>query len=164
MIIPGLCSDPSQSDPETKDFWLNMAALTEALQRQAEQNPAASYYNVVLLRYQVGQVDGGGQRGQGGDGGWGQGEQAAEMEADSSDRGVSCRRGGQCRGAWPPLVQMAPSCRLEEVRSQDLAAGTCPQDFVRMGHSSALCWRRVVTQPLINKEPLGCPRQCSQVS
>ena len=53
MIIPGLCSDPSQSDPETKDFWLNMAALTEALQRQAEQNPAASYYNVVLLRYQV---------------------------------------------------------------------------------------------------------------
>ncbi|XP_023408011.1 F-BAR domain only protein 1 isoform X3 [Loxodonta africana] len=48
-----LFSDPSQSDPEAKDFWLNMAALTEALQRQAEQNPAASYYNVVLLRYQV---------------------------------------------------------------------------------------------------------------
>lgn len=47
------CSDPSQSDPETKDFWLNMAALTEALQQQAEQNPAASYYNLVLLRYQV---------------------------------------------------------------------------------------------------------------
>ncbi|XP_054106612.1 F-BAR domain only protein 1 isoform X8 [Callithrix jacchus] len=47
-----LFSDPSQSDPETKDFWLNMAALTEALQRQAEQNPTASYYNVVLLRYQ----------------------------------------------------------------------------------------------------------------
>nr|KAF6479982.1 FCH and mu domain containing endocytic adaptor 1 [Molossus molossus] len=47
-----LFSDPSQSDPETKDFWLNMTALTEALQRQAEQNPAASYYNIVLLRYQ----------------------------------------------------------------------------------------------------------------
>ncbi|XP_006898319.1 PREDICTED: FCH domain only protein 1 [Elephantulus edwardii] len=47
-----LFSDPSQSDPEAKDFWLNMAALTEALQRQAEQNPAASYYNMVLLRYQ----------------------------------------------------------------------------------------------------------------
>ncbi|XP_077834528.1 F-BAR domain only protein 1 isoform X3 [Macaca mulatta] len=47
-----LFSDPSESDPETKDFWLNMAALTEALQRQAEQNPTASYYNVVLLRYQ----------------------------------------------------------------------------------------------------------------
>lgn len=30
-----------------------MAALTEALLRQAEQNPAASYYNLVLLRYQV---------------------------------------------------------------------------------------------------------------
>ncbi|XP_024416673.2 F-BAR domain only protein 1 [Desmodus rotundus] len=47
-----LFSDPSQSDPETKDFWLNMTALTEALQHQAEQNPAASYYNLVLLRYQ----------------------------------------------------------------------------------------------------------------
>ncbi|XP_057608419.1 F-BAR domain only protein 1 isoform X1 [Chionomys nivalis] len=45
-------SDPSQSDPETKDFWLNMTALTEALQHQAEQNPTASYYNLVLLRYQ----------------------------------------------------------------------------------------------------------------
>lgn len=58
VIIPALCSDPSQSDPETKDFWLNMTALTEALQRQAEQNPAASYYNIVLLRYQVAWVDG----------------------------------------------------------------------------------------------------------
>ncbi|XP_040846672.1 F-BAR domain only protein 1 [Ochotona curzoniae] len=47
-----LYSDPSQSDPETKDFWLNMTALTEALQRQAELNPNASYYNLVLLRYQ----------------------------------------------------------------------------------------------------------------
>lgn len=54
MFCPCLYSDPSQSDPETKDFWLNMAALTEALQHQAEQNPTASYYNLVLLRYQVG--------------------------------------------------------------------------------------------------------------
>lgn len=54
MFCPHFCSDPSQSDPETKDFWLNMAALTEALQHQAEQNPTASYYNLVLLRYQVG--------------------------------------------------------------------------------------------------------------
>lgn len=76
VIILGLCSDPSQSDPETKDFWLNMTALTEALQRQAEQNPAASYYNIGLLRYQVAWVDGmgrGGREGivdgaQGGDG------------------------------------------------------------------------------------------------
>lgn len=55
-LCPCLCSDPSQSDPETKDFWLNMAALTEALQHQAEQNPTASYYNLVLLRYQVGRA------------------------------------------------------------------------------------------------------------
>lgn len=46
-------SDPSQSDPSTKDFWLNMAALTGHLQKQAEQSPAASYYNVALLKYQV---------------------------------------------------------------------------------------------------------------
>ncbi|KAM9167034.1 LOW QUALITY PROTEIN: F-BAR domain only protein 1-like [Mergus octosetaceus] len=46
-----LYSDPSQSDPSTKDFWLNMAALTD-LQKQAEQSPAASYYNVALLKYQ----------------------------------------------------------------------------------------------------------------
>uniref|UniRef100_A0A5F8GKI9 FCH and mu domain containing endocytic adaptor 1 n=1 Tax=Monodelphis domestica TaxID=13616 RepID=A0A5F8GKI9_MONDO len=31
---------------------MNMSALTGHLQRQAEQSPAASYYNVVLLRYQ----------------------------------------------------------------------------------------------------------------
>ncbi|XP_074421958.1 F-BAR domain only protein 1 isoform X6 [Larus michahellis] len=48
-----LYSDPSQSDPSTKDFWLNMAALTGHLQKQAEQSPAASYYNVALLKYQV---------------------------------------------------------------------------------------------------------------
>ncbi|NWH92787.1 FCHO1 protein, partial [Aegithalos caudatus] len=48
-----LYSDPSQSDPSTKDFWLNMAALTAHLQKQAEQSPAASYYNVALLKYQV---------------------------------------------------------------------------------------------------------------
>ncbi|XP_027520017.1 F-BAR domain only protein 1, partial [Corapipo altera] len=47
-----LYSDPSQSDPSTRDFWLNMAALTGQLQRQAEQSPTASYYNVALLKYQ----------------------------------------------------------------------------------------------------------------
>lgn len=46
-------SDPSQSDPSTRDFWLNMAALTGQLQKQAEQSPSASYYNVALLKYQV---------------------------------------------------------------------------------------------------------------
>uniref|UniRef100_A0A663E533 MHD domain-containing protein n=1 Tax=Aquila chrysaetos chrysaetos TaxID=223781 RepID=A0A663E533_AQUCH len=31
---------------------MNMAALTGHLQKQAEQSPAASYYNVALLKYQ----------------------------------------------------------------------------------------------------------------
>nr|XP_028569449.1 F-BAR domain only protein 1 [Podarcis muralis]XP_028569450.1 F-BAR domain only protein 1 [Podarcis muralis]XP_028569451.1 F-BAR domain only protein 1 [Podarcis muralis] len=47
-----LFSDASQSDPHSKDFWLNMAALTAHLQKQAEQVPGAPYYNVTLLRYQ----------------------------------------------------------------------------------------------------------------
>uniref|UniRef100_A0A8C8SKY4 FCH and mu domain containing endocytic adaptor 1 n=1 Tax=Pelusios castaneus TaxID=367368 RepID=A0A8C8SKY4_9SAUR len=47
-----LYSDLSQSDPCTKDFWLNMPALTGHLQKQAELAPAASYYNVALLKYQ----------------------------------------------------------------------------------------------------------------
>uniref|UniRef100_A0A8C0Y700 FCH and mu domain containing endocytic adaptor 1 n=1 Tax=Cyprinus carpio carpio TaxID=630221 RepID=A0A8C0Y700_CYPCA len=47
-----LYSDPSQSDPDTKDFWFNMPALTLHLQREAELNPQASYYNVALLKYQ----------------------------------------------------------------------------------------------------------------
>uniref|UniRef100_A0A8D2LND8 MHD domain-containing protein n=1 Tax=Varanus komodoensis TaxID=61221 RepID=A0A8D2LND8_VARKO len=47
-----LYSDASQSDPARKDFWLNMAALTTQLQKQAEQAVAAPYYNVTLLKYQ----------------------------------------------------------------------------------------------------------------
>ncbi|KAM6466886.1 F-BAR domain only protein 1 [Liasis olivaceus] len=47
-----LFSDASQSDPSRRDFWLNMAALTGHLQKQAEQAGAAPYYNVTLLRYQ----------------------------------------------------------------------------------------------------------------
>ncbi|XP_063003282.1 F-BAR domain only protein 1 [Elgaria multicarinata webbii] len=47
-----LFSDASQSDPTSKDFWLNMAALTAQLQKQSEQPVAAPYYNVTLLRYQ----------------------------------------------------------------------------------------------------------------
>ncbi|XP_058019644.1 F-BAR domain only protein 1 isoform X2 [Ahaetulla prasina] len=47
-----LFSDSSQSDPSSRDFWLNMAALTGHLQKQAEQSGAAPYYNVTLLRYQ----------------------------------------------------------------------------------------------------------------
>uniref|UniRef100_A0A7N8YHL9 FCH and mu domain containing endocytic adaptor 1 n=1 Tax=Mastacembelus armatus TaxID=205130 RepID=A0A7N8YHL9_9TELE len=48
-----LYSDPSQSDPDTRDFWFNMQALQLHLQREAELNPQASYYNVGLLKYQV---------------------------------------------------------------------------------------------------------------
>lgn len=53
-LSPCLPSDPSQSDPDTRDFWFNMQALQLYLQREAEVNPQASYYNVGLLKYQVG--------------------------------------------------------------------------------------------------------------
>ncbi|MBN3306514.1 FCHO1 protein, partial [Amia calva] len=52
-----LYSDPSQSDPDTRDFWFNMQALNLHLQREAELNPQASYYNVGLLKYQVSSQD-----------------------------------------------------------------------------------------------------------
>lgn len=101
MIIPGLCSDPSQSDPETKDFWLNMAALTEALQRQAEQNPAASYYNVVLLRYQVRRGAGMGRGSRDGLRA-GQGEQAEDVQARVK-RAEGAGGGGRQWGGRPPI-------------------------------------------------------------
>ncbi|XP_071966540.1 F-BAR domain only protein 1-like isoform X2 [Engystomops pustulosus] len=47
-----LYSDLSQSDPNCKDFWLNMQRLTCHLQNMAEQH-TAPYYNIVLLKYQV---------------------------------------------------------------------------------------------------------------
>ncbi|KAK1801046.1 hypothetical protein P4O66_022657 [Electrophorus voltai] len=50
-------SDPSQNDPDSKDFWFNMQALTFHLQREAELNPQASYYNVGVLKYQVSSQD-----------------------------------------------------------------------------------------------------------
>ncbi|KAL0965225.1 hypothetical protein UPYG_G00278430 [Umbra pygmaea] len=56
QILPNqtlLFSDPSQSDTNTKDFWFNMPALTSYLRKASEQNPAASYYNVDILKYQV---------------------------------------------------------------------------------------------------------------
>ncbi|XP_063056793.1 f-BAR domain only protein 1 isoform X2 [Engraulis encrasicolus] len=52
-----LYSDPSQSDPDFRDFWFNMQALTFHLQREAELNPQASYYNLGLLKYQVSSQD-----------------------------------------------------------------------------------------------------------
>ena len=48
-----VCSDPSQSDPDSRDLWFNMPALEQHLKREAELNPQASYYNVGLLKYQV---------------------------------------------------------------------------------------------------------------
>ncbi|MEQ2282391.1 hypothetical protein AMECASPLE_000172 [Ameca splendens] len=52
-----LYSDPSQSDPDTRDFWFNMQALQLYLQREAELNPQASYYNIGVLKYQVSSQD-----------------------------------------------------------------------------------------------------------
>ncbi|XP_061657009.1 F-BAR domain only protein 2 isoform X6 [Syngnathoides biaculeatus] len=60
QILPNqqlLFSDPSRSDSESKNFWFNMQALTAYLRKASEQNPAASYYNVDILKYQV-QSDG----------------------------------------------------------------------------------------------------------
>ncbi|XP_028980843.2 F-BAR domain only protein 2 isoform X13 [Esox lucius] len=56
QVLPNqtlLFSDPSQSDANSKDFWFNMQALTSYLRKASEQNPAASYYNVDILKYQV---------------------------------------------------------------------------------------------------------------
>ncbi|XP_034784375.2 F-BAR domain only protein 2-like isoform X5 [Acipenser ruthenus] len=56
QILPNqqlLYSDPSQSDSNTQDFWMNMQALTAYLRKMSEQNPSASYYNVDILKYQV---------------------------------------------------------------------------------------------------------------
>uniref|UniRef100_A0A3Q2XMC1 F-BAR domain only protein 1-like n=1 Tax=Hippocampus comes TaxID=109280 RepID=A0A3Q2XMC1_HIPCM len=52
-----LFSDPSQSDPDARDFWFNMQALQVYLQREAELNPQASYYNIGLLKYQMSSQD-----------------------------------------------------------------------------------------------------------
>lgn len=52
-----LFSDPSQNDPNSRDFWFNMQALSVHLQREAELNPHASYHNLALLKYQVSSQD-----------------------------------------------------------------------------------------------------------
>uniref|UniRef100_A0A8C3BYD1 F-BAR domain only protein 2 n=1 Tax=Cairina moschata TaxID=8855 RepID=A0A8C3BYD1_CAIMO len=46
-------NDQSQSDSSTRDFWMNMQAITVYLKKLSEQNPSASYYNVDVLKYQV---------------------------------------------------------------------------------------------------------------
>ncbi|KAG5851262.1 hypothetical protein ANANG_G00091200 [Anguilla anguilla] len=40
-----------------RDYWFNMQALTALLQREAQLNPQASYYNVTVLKYQVSAQD-----------------------------------------------------------------------------------------------------------
>ncbi|KAM6394671.1 F-BAR domain only protein 2-like [Rhynochetos jubatus] len=56
QILPNaqlVYSDQPQSDSRTKDFWMNMQAITVYLKKLSEQNPSASYYNVDVLKYQV---------------------------------------------------------------------------------------------------------------
>ncbi|KAM9104040.1 F-BAR domain only protein 1 isoform 2-T2 [Megaptera novaeangliae] len=113
-----LFSDPSQSDPETKDFWLNMAALTEALQRQAEQNPAASYYNIVLLRYQE------------------PGGEAAPMEASGCVRD---------RGLWPPVCQLGAMLRAQHTQPCGCSVHQRGGHSVRRGPGAGGEWLPHVT-------------------
>ncbi|XP_068280393.1 F-BAR domain only protein 2-like isoform X2 [Nyctibius grandis] len=56
QILPNaqlVYSDQSKSDSSTKDFWMNMQAITVYLKKLSEQNPSASYYNVDILKYRV---------------------------------------------------------------------------------------------------------------
>ncbi|XP_060221983.1 SH3-containing GRB2-like protein 3-interacting protein 1 isoform X13 [Meriones unguiculatus] len=48
-----LCSDNTQNDANTKEFWVNMPNLMTHLKKVSEQKPQATYYNVDMLKYQV---------------------------------------------------------------------------------------------------------------
>ncbi|XP_058891074.1 SH3-containing GRB2-like protein 3-interacting protein 1 isoform X2 [Acipenser ruthenus] len=48
-----LCCDATQSDANSKEFWVNMPSLMTHLKKVAEQKPQATYYNVDMLKYQV---------------------------------------------------------------------------------------------------------------
>ncbi|NXT77626.1 SGIP1 protein, partial [Zapornia atra] len=52
LILP-LCSDNTQSEANTKEFWVNMPNLMTHLKKVSEQKPQATYYNVDMLKYQV---------------------------------------------------------------------------------------------------------------
>ncbi|XP_043555352.1 SH3-containing GRB2-like protein 3-interacting protein 1 isoform X4 [Chiloscyllium plagiosum] len=55
-ILPNpqlLCSNTSQGDANTREFWVNMPNLMIHLKKVAEQKPSATYYNVDMLKYQV---------------------------------------------------------------------------------------------------------------
>lgn len=45
---------PTQAKADSKDFWVNMPNLISHLKKVAEQKPQATYYNVDMLKYQVG--------------------------------------------------------------------------------------------------------------
>nr|XP_023699562.1 F-BAR domain only protein 1-like isoform X1 [Paramormyrops kingsleyae] len=60
QLVPNqklLYSEQSQSEQHTRDFWFNMQALSNHLQREAELNPQALYHNVGLVKYQVSSQD-----------------------------------------------------------------------------------------------------------
>lgn len=46
-------SDNTQSDANSKEFWVNMPNLMTHLKKVSEQKPQATYYNVDMLKYQV---------------------------------------------------------------------------------------------------------------
>ncbi|XP_031430880.1 SH3-containing GRB2-like protein 3-interacting protein 1 isoform X3 [Clupea harengus] len=48
-----LCCDTAQSNPTSKEFWVNMPNLMTHLKKVSEQKPQATYYNVDMLKYQV---------------------------------------------------------------------------------------------------------------
>ncbi|TRY54601.1 hypothetical protein DNTS_001595, partial [Danionella cerebrum] len=45
--------DSTQTNPNSKEFWVNMPNLMTHLKKVAEQKPQATYYNVDMLKYQV---------------------------------------------------------------------------------------------------------------
>uniref|UniRef100_A0A8D0E3V1 SH3-containing GRB2-like protein 3-interacting protein 1 n=1 Tax=Salvator merianae TaxID=96440 RepID=A0A8D0E3V1_SALMN len=48
-----LCCDSTQTDANSKEFWVNMPNLMTHLKKVSEQKPQATYYNVDMLKYQV---------------------------------------------------------------------------------------------------------------
>ncbi|XP_051563144.1 SH3-containing GRB2-like protein 3-interacting protein 1 isoform X16 [Myxocyprinus asiaticus] len=46
-------NDTTPSNPDSKEFWVNMPNLMTHLKKVAEQKPQATYYNVDMLKYQV---------------------------------------------------------------------------------------------------------------
>lgn len=44
----------TQAKADSKDFWVNMPNLISHLKKVSEQKPQATYYNVDMLKYQVG--------------------------------------------------------------------------------------------------------------